>query len=139
MYATKQDIIDQEGEQVLYDYFDRAGDGIPDDAAIDRALNRASGVVDSCLGKKFVIPIDPVHALLIGYVVDLALWFGGNASEAWRTRYNDAIKWLKSVLNGDIDIGLVEIDQPEAAPDSKDVIVAEASSQIFTEEKLDRI
>lgn len=138
MYATKQDIIDQEGEQVLYDYFDRGGDGVIDDAAVDRALARASALVDSCLGNKFVVPIVNVPALLVGYVVDLAIYYGSNGSyDELRVRHDDAIKWLKKVASGEINIGLPEIEQPEDNSSKGEVLTSCADYKVFNDKALE--
>ena len=97
-YATKDDIVTLYSETALY-VADRDGDGLPDEAAISRALSGASSEIDSFLGVRYPVPLPHVTDLVMQMTVDMALYRLASSNDVLtdehRRRYEDAIAHLK--------------------------------------------
>ncbi|ATF17975.1 gp436 family protein [Phaeobacter gallaeciensis] len=102
-YATQTDIVTLYSQDALY-VADRDGDGVPDEAAIARALQTAGDEIDSYLGVRFSLPLETVPGLLVQFSVDIALYrlalSSDVLSDEHRTRYEDAQKHLKDIARG---------------------------------------
>lgn len=102
-YATQNDITTLYSTDALY-VADRDGDGVPDADAIARALNAASGEIDSYLAVRYIVPWETPDELLTQFCVDIALYRLALSrdvlSEEHRRRYEDAIKHLKDIAAG---------------------------------------
>ena len=103
MYATQDDIVTLYTEDALV-VADRDGDGVPDVAAIARALVSASGEIDTSLHVRYELPLTASHPILTQYCVDIALYrLAGSSSmmtEELRQRYEDALKGLDQIASG---------------------------------------
>lgn len=93
-YAVLQDAID------LY-----PGTELPDEDSLLKAFEKFSSEMDSYLGVHYVVPVTPVPDVLIRYCVDGGIYLAsadaGMHTEEKRLRYEDAIKWLRSVSKGE--------------------------------------
>lgn len=141
-YATKTDIITIYSQDALY-VADRDGDGVVDDAAVDRALTSASGEIDSYLGVRYALPIEAELDLLKQFCVDIALYRLALArdvlSEEHRRRYEDTIKHLKEIAKGTASLNLPgPIDPDTGQPESVTPrpIVTAGPPREFTREKM---
>ena len=139
-YATQADIVTLYSEDALY-VADRDGNGVPDAAAIERALSSASGEIDSFLATRYQVPIETPTDLLIQFCVDIAIYrlALGRAvqTEEHRTRYDDAIERLKLIASG--RAALVLPADPEADPDEDTgprPIVTSGPPREFTRDKM---
>lgn len=112
-YATLQTLIDQFGEGEVVRSADRDGDGIADTDVVERALEHADGIIDSRVGVKYSVPLNPVPKVVIAYAGDIALYRmsedTASYTEEKRKRYDDALAWLKAVAEGKAVLG----GQPE--------------------------
>lgn len=115
-YASLQTLIDAFGEAEVVRSADRDLDGVADPDVVERALVGADGIIDSRIGVKYELPIDPVPDVLVAYANDIALYRMsmevGTYTEEKRKRYEDALKWLDQVANGKAVLG----GQPEPPP-----------------------
>jgi phage gp36-like protein len=115
-YASLQTLIDQYGEAEVVRSADRDQDGVADADVVERALTGADGIIDSYVGVKYELPINPVPDVLVEYAGDIALYRMsaevGTYTEEKRQRYDDAIKWLMAVAAGKAVLG----GQPEPPP-----------------------
>ena len=110
-YATQQDIVDRYGDDALYVAADRNNDDAIDTAAVARALNDATDEINAYIGKRYVLPLNPVPTVLTRLCVDIALYrlsTGTALTEEKRTRYTDCINLLKGIGNGDADLGIAD-------------------------------
>lgn len=102
-YATRIDIETLYSAHALH-VADRDHDGVPEDAAIDRALSMASGEIDAFIRVRYDVPIAPVPDLLVQWAVDIALYRLAQSadvlSDEHRQRYEDAIARLRMVAEG---------------------------------------
>lgn len=99
-YATRRDITDLYGDEVLTIAADRDGDGKPDPAKVDRALVAASGFV-SAYEMRRTTPVGEEQAeadLRRQWAVDIGLYLlaiGSAMADEYRKRRDDALKMAK--------------------------------------------
>lgn len=131
IYATKQDIIDLHGEDALI-VADRDGDGQTDEAAIDAALLRASDEIDAYIGARHELPLPIAPPVLVNPCVDIALYRlvrdPGMRTEEDRTRFKDAIAFVKDIAEGRARLNL-----PAPENDAEDGVVLEGPQPIVQE------
>ena len=115
-YATKQNLIDRFGQAELVQLTDRA---IPPigaivDAVVDGALADADAEIDGYLVGQYLLPLASVPKNLVALACDIARYklFDDRATEQVRQRYDDAVKYLRSVGKGELSLGLDAANQP---------------------------
>jgi phage gp36-like protein len=116
-YATKQEMIDRFGDLELKQLTDRTGlvDAI-DDVVLGKALDDADAEINGYLMGRYVLPLASTPKILVGLACDIARFrlFEDRATEHVRTRYDDALKYLRDVARGQISLGLDAAGQPAA-------------------------
>lgn len=145
-YATQQNLLDREGEDVIFAVADRDRDGVLDAVAIERALVDASAEIDGYLSMRFTLPLPAAPAWAVQICGDIAIYRLARSADALtrelRQRYEDAIAFLKNVSNGKAGLGLAEPDLPPAG-ESGDVrggeILVQAEERLFSRSGLRRI
>lgn len=103
-YATRQDIVDFVGEQLLISLTDT---GMPrsdaiNEAVLSRALDDASAEIDSYLAVRYSLPLAAPPAILRSLALDISkyrLW-KDTPPENVRQRFKDAREFLTSVSAG---------------------------------------
>ncbi|MCW9041739.1 MAG: DUF1320 domain-containing protein [Pseudopelagicola sp.] len=142
-YAALDDITTLYSEDALY-VADRDGDGVADVAAVERALDMASGEIDSYLGVRHSLPLDePFDPILTQFAVDIAIYRLALArdvlSDEHRRRYEDTIKHLTKISEGKAAIKLPASSDPEtgeAESTAPRPIVMGGPERMFTREKM---
>lgn len=118
-YAIQADITAIYGEDALLVVADRAGDGVVDAAAVERALAAATALIDTHVGVVYDTPLTFVPDLVRDLCVDIALYKlateGNGLTEEKRTRYEDALALLKRVADGKASLGLPATEKPKSA------------------------
>lgn len=142
-YATQQDIVDLYGQNALV-VADHDRDGEPDAAAVTRALEAATGEIDTYLAARYALPLHEVPAFLRQLAVDVALYRLALAADVatteHRTRYEDALGHLKKIGEGK---GALAFTTPVPAPnpdagafDRPQPIVQGGPAKIFTRDQM---
>ena len=102
-YATQADITLIYSPDALY-VADRDGDGVADAPAIARAMDLASGEIDSYIGARYGLLLVNAPAILIQFCVDIAVYRLALSrdvlTEEHRRRYEDTLKHLKDIARG---------------------------------------
>lgn len=132
-YATKQDIIDQYGENELIISADHDLDGIADADVVDRALSGASDEIDTYLVGRYPLPLATVPPILKPLCIDIALYkmsTGTAVTDEKRRRYDDAVKLLTKIAEGKLTFGL------EKPPAGASGAVFTGPERQFTRDKL---
>lgn len=144
-YATQADITELYGANALV-VADHNRDGIVDTAAVARALDMASGEMDTYLGRRYTLPLPVTPSHLVQLCVDIALYrlalSQDVASQEHRTRYEDALSVLTKIATGTIALVLPASDPgggtggevPEVT--GPQPIVVGGPERLFTREKL---
>lgn len=109
-YATKQTMIDQFGEDDLMRLTDRTGADVIDDDRLQSAIDDAVAEVNGYIRKRVTLPLDPVPRILETHTRRIAYYnlFDQRGTEDIpepRKRYEAAIRFLKSVANGEVSLG----------------------------------
>lgn len=128
-YATQQNMIDRFGQQEMIELTDRATprtDAIVT-AVLDRALADADAEINGHLSAKFTLPLSPVPTVLERLACDMARFYlyDERVTEAVKDRYNNAIKFLKGVVSGQITIGVDAASASPAASGGPEYVAAE--------------
>lgn len=95
-YATRQNLIDAVGQEVVDQREETLGTG-----AVNQALADACAEIDSYLCTKYAVPV-PASGNMQRICVQIAQYrlLGDAADDRSRQDYDDAIRWLKDVQAG---------------------------------------
>ncbi|GLX86371.1 hypothetical protein tloyanaT_26240 [Thalassotalea loyana] len=112
-YCTKQGLIDRFGEGELIELTDRESFGDINDDVLNRAIKDASVEMDAYLSR-FNFTADNLPQVLSPIACNIARYYlyDNAPTEHVTRRYEDAIKFLKSVNKGEITIGNTEAGTP---------------------------
>lgn len=118
LYCSKQGLIDRFGEDELIQLTDRDSLGVINDDVLNRAIEDASTEMDAYLSR-FNFTADTLPKSLKPLACDIARYrlYDEAPSEHITNRYNNAIKFLKSVNKGEITIGTNTQDSEVATTD----------------------
>lgn len=131
-YCTQTDLIERFGENELLDLAsDDTGLAI-DTPVVDGAIADASGEIDGYVSAAgYTVPLSKVPRIITAYACDIARYrlSDDRATEQVTKRYNDAVKFLKSVAKGEVRLG---IDSSESAAGSAGSAMMETGRRVFT-------
>lgn len=117
-YATHKNLEDRYGTEEVLLVSDRDGDGASDVDVVVEAIADADDLIDSYLSQRYDLPLSTVPGILTRVSGDIAMYMMASTADALteerRTRYEDAIKWLKDVVAGKASLGLA--DEPATTP-----------------------
>lgn len=135
-YATKDDAVDRYSADYVLVSVTR--DGEPDYVALDKALDDATDEIDSRISAQYTVPLTaPVPKIVTRYCIDIAIYFasmecGSGLTDEKRTRYEDAISWLKAVAAGTATLPI-----PDTPPASQSSLVQTSGpARIFSRCKM---
>ena len=130
-YCTAQNLSDRFGTDEMVQLTDRARVGVVDTVAIDRAIADASGTIDGYLAARYTLPVAVALPVLERVCADIARYFlhGDRMTDLVKTRYDDAIAFLKAVSRGEVDLGLSAGGEP--APAASSTIEIESGDRVF--------
>ncbi len=108
-YCTEDDIAARLGEDGLKTLSDRNRDGVADAAALQHAIGSAAALIDSYLGIRFAVPVDPVPDALRTVAVDASVYFlqlgCDSVTDDVRRQHELNIGWLRDVVRGTASLG----------------------------------
>lgn len=116
-YATAQDLIDRFGETELAELTDRVNGAVIDVTVIGRALADADAEINGYLVSRYTLPLAITSPILTKFAGDIARYqlYDTRASEQVTARYNDAIKFMKSLASGLVSLGIDSVGEPVAS------------------------
>lgn len=108
-YATKEDIDELYGTDLLVRVADHNKDGTPDPSVIEMGLQTADDLCNAYLSALYSTPIDPVPGVVKKCAIDIAIYNMAHGrmqrTDEMRMRYEDALKILGKISEGKIGIG----------------------------------
>jgi phage gp36-like protein len=136
-YCTQSDILERISIDELIGVTDDAGAGIVDTSVVARAIADADAEIDSYAASRYSVPFATVPAMIRKISVEIAVYnlFARRrgATSNTKERYDAALKFLKSVANGEVTLGA---DAPaESADDGIEASVS-VDDRIFTKDTL---
>lgn len=135
-YATKKDIEDRYGRDLLARIADKNGNGMVDTKAVEKALADAADEIDAHLSARYELPLPEVPGLLVRLCVDMAVYFlaGDLRTDEQEARYANAVALLRRIAEGKASLGLAAKDAPAQAQD----MAVDAPDRIFSKDLLGR-
>ena len=124
-YATQQDIVDRYGADALYVAADRNNDNVIDTAAVDRALTDATDEINTYVGARYQLPLNPVPSVLLRLCVDIALYRlspGAALTEEKRLRYDDVMALLRGIAKGTATLGISDGSEAQTTAGDAELI-----------------
>jgi phage gp36-like protein len=110
-YATRADVEEIYGANLLLVLADRDGDGTLDteeEGIADAALDMATSQIDMYIGSRYVVPLDPVPEYIKVVCIDIAVYRMAHEhaprTQEMRLRYEDAMRYLEGVAKGTIAV-----------------------------------
>lgn len=139
-YATLTDIERQIDSADLIQLTDDERTGDVDTDVVTRAIADADEEIDGYIGSRLAVPLDPVPGIIRKMSVDIAIYNlysrrRAEIPEARRDRYNDAIRFIRSVAKGEISMGA---NDPGGNPPTASGISSSGCDQVFTASKMER-
>lgn len=137
-YATAQDMIDRFSEQQLREVTDPEIEEIKV-AALDRALEDATDEIDGYLEGRYRLPLQSPPRSLRILACNIAMYRlltlrQIDVMEDQRQRYDDAVKYLRAVADGKINLGLA-LNGQTVAPAGGPTLVA-GPERTFSRDRL---
>ena len=113
-YATQQNMIDRFGQQELAELTDRTNGAVIDATVLGQALVDADAEINGYLSSRYTLPLASVPPILTKFAADIARYqlYDTRASEQVKARYDDAIKFMKSLASGLVSLALDLVNQP---------------------------
>jgi len=109
-YATKEDIDELYGTDLLVRVADYDRDGTPDEAVIAKGLQGADEICNAYLSAQYSVPVTPTPGVVRTCAIDIAVYkmaLGrGVRTDEMRVRYEDALAILDKISKGQIGLGL---------------------------------
>jgi phage gp36-like protein len=109
-YATKEDIDELYGTDLLVKIADYDRDGTPDPLVVDKGLQAADEICDAYLSAQYTIPVIPTPGVVKNCAIDIAVYkiaLGrGGRTDEMRVRYEDALALLEKISTGKVGLGL---------------------------------
>lgn len=109
-YATKEDIDELYGTDLLVKIADYDRDGTPDPLVVDKGLQAADEICDAYLSAQYTIPVVPAPGVVKNCAIDIAVYkiaLGrGGRTDEMRVRYEDALALLEKISTGKVGLGL---------------------------------
>ncbi len=112
----------------------KSEDGKPDDAFIESALSDAGGLIDSYISARYVLPLSVVPQALAQQCCAIAFYYLNDqrATDQTRLRYEDALRWLRDVRDGKIQLGT---DSAGETPESEDYAQVISDPLVFSRDQ----
>ena len=109
-YATKEDIDELYGTDLLIRIADYDRDGTPDDDVVAKGLQAADEICNAYLSAEYTVPVVPTPGIVTACAIDIAVYkmaLGRSGrTDEMRVRYEDALAMLEKISTGKIGLGL---------------------------------
>jgi phage gp36-like protein len=134
-YCTLDDLKDQISEDELIQLTDDSGSGSVDMEKIHGAIASADALIDGYCGKHYKVPFSPAPPIIRDFSVIIAIYklFARRqgAPEDRRTRYKDAVDFLKGVAKGENTLGVQPVPDPPGEDGYTGAIQVSARDKMF--------
>lgn len=107
-YCTQQDLTDRFGSVELLQLADRDHSGAVDAEVINGAIADADAEIDSYLAGRYALPLATVPPILVRRACEITRFYlyHNHPTETVRAAYDDALRWLREVAAGRVELVL---------------------------------
>jgi len=113
-YCTQAELADRYGAGMLIELTDRADPptNAIDAAAVARAIDDASALIDGYLKGRYALPIADTPPLLRDLALTIAIYkmHAGSAGDKIRKDYDDALRTLTQIANGLVRLDVAGVE-----------------------------
>ncbi len=136
MYATLSDIQQRLSDDELIRLTDDQDSGGIDTVIVAAAIETASVEIDSWLGERYTLPLNPVPGIVGHLASDLTIYnlYARNhegPTEHWQKRYENATAMLARIAHGKISLG---VGDPAGGAGGEAII--SSSGRIFSRDSM---
>jgi len=135
-YCTIDDIRKQVREAELIGLTDEEDTGAVVESVVTAAIEAAGVEIDGYLGGRYALPLATVPAILTKLAADIAVYnlyaLGDGPPESRKERYDNAVRFLRSVAEGKISLGAND----PAGTGAADKPAVSAGDAVFTQDTL---
>lgn len=136
-YSTIDDILGEISEDTLIQLTDDNNLGAVDTVVVGKCLDRASAQVDGYCSSLYNVPFTPATTFVKALDLDIAIYnlFSRreNVPENRKDRYNNAVKALSKIGNGEIQLGAPKDTAPAQTGQT---IAVKSPLSVFSAERL---
>lgn len=139
-YCTQDDILNQLDEAILIQLTDDENAGSADADRVMRAIADADQEIDTHVGTRHTVPLDPVPPLVRKLSTDIAVYnlYGRRPAgppEHIKDRYTAAVRLLELIAKGLASLGAQD---PEGSPPAADApqMASTNPGRVFSRDKL---
>jgi phage gp36-like protein len=103
-YAAESDLVAKYGEQEIADISDKSGAGSLDSVVVAAALTDADHEINGYLASRYTVPLLVVPTLIKRIACDITRYrlYDNRPQDEVRQRFDDAIRWLRRVADGEV-------------------------------------
>jgi phage gp36-like protein len=109
-YATKDEIDELYGTDLLVRVADYDRDGTPDPDVVEKGLQNADDICNAYLSAQYSVPVTPTPGIVRTCAIDIAVYkmaLGRTGrTDEMRIRYEDALAILDKISKGSVGLGL---------------------------------
>jgi phage gp36-like protein len=122
-YATRADIEELYGPELLVRVADYDKDGEADEDVIAKGLAGADEICNAYLSAQYSVPVVPTPGVVRTCAIDIAVYrmalqYAARTNEM-RVRYEDALALLERISKGTVGLGIPPVDEDgDGVPDS---------------------
>lgn len=129
-YCTQQDLVTRYGEDELIQLTDKQHTGQLDTDVISSAIADADSLIDSYLGSRYSLPINPVPRSLLRIACEITRFYlyEDLSTDEVKDRYEKAVMSLKAISKGEMSIGVSEQGEK---PSSQNTVKISTGGNVF--------
>lgn len=135
-YALQADMVDRFGSTEIAQLTDRTNGTVIDATVLGRALADADAEIDSYMAARYQLPLVSAPTALVRVAADIARYrlYDDRVTDAVRSRYQDAVAYLKQISLGNVVIDGVTALTPAATAMA---VKAKSADKVFNADLLD--
>lgn len=142
-YITKQDLLEELGDEKLLQLTDPNKTSVVDDAVVGKAIAYAEGLFDSYARTRYTLPV-PLTEMVRSVCLDLAIYKLRRARASTKeamdnlkaSLYDPAIRLLTDIQSGKAALDIPAVEETTSSPASPDTILKGTSKSQFGDDKI---